>query len=156
MAEALPAISIVGALISDDQGRYLMQLRDDAAHIRFHWHWCLFGGGVEPGEDPRAAMYRELDEELGFHPKTLTWFTELTFEAGEIGVKPRRKSFFSAPISAEEFARTSLHEGAGMRLMSLDDILAEDKVVPWDLYALVLHGRIMKEPSAVIPARSGP
>lgn len=33
--------------------------------------WSLIGGGVEPGEEPQAALIREVTEELGLAPTEL-------------------------------------------------------------------------------------
>lgn len=55
---------VVGALVRD--GRVLMVHRSPQRR----WYpdvWDLPGGHVETGEDPRAALVRELREELGIH-----------------------------------------------------------------------------------------
>lgn len=52
----------VGIVISDRRGRLLLARRRD------HRGWQFPQGGVRPGEAPRAAMYRELKEELGLEP----------------------------------------------------------------------------------------
>ena len=44
----LRASDAVAALIVLDDGRYLMQKRDDFPAIWYPGHWGLFGGGVEP------------------------------------------------------------------------------------------------------------
>lgn len=147
--------TIVAALIVDEHGRYLMQLRDHAPHIRFHGHWCLFGGMLEIGEDPEAGLRRELAEELRFEPSSLTWFAELRFNVPQVGIGERHKIFYEACTNTTAISKMVLGEGAGMRLFALDKILMELRVVPWDLYALVLHGRTVREPSANLPTRDG-
>ncbi len=42
------------AIIFLDDGRYLMQHRDDKPGIFYPDHWGLFGGAIEPGEDPET------------------------------------------------------------------------------------------------------
>lgn len=54
--------------------RFLMQLRDNIPGIFYPGHWALFGGHLEPGESPDVAMRRELLEEIGYAPPTLTPF----------------------------------------------------------------------------------
>ena len=58
-------MEVVGAIIRNKRGEYLLQQRDEHAPS-FKHHWTLFGGQVEEGEKPEEAMMRELDEELGF------------------------------------------------------------------------------------------
>jgi 8-oxo-dGTP pyrophosphatase MutT (NUDIX family) len=48
----------VTAVIRDDDRFLLARQRDSG-------RWSLIGGGIEPGEDPRAALLREGREELG-------------------------------------------------------------------------------------------
>lgn len=52
----LPAVS---AVIRDDDGRILL------ARSQGDDQWALIGGGVEPGEEPKSAIVREIREELG-------------------------------------------------------------------------------------------
>ncbi len=49
----------VGALIRDDRGRILVQLRAEDGE------WSLPGGALEPGETPAQAVRREVLEETG-------------------------------------------------------------------------------------------
>lgn len=53
------------ALPVDREGRLLLQLRDDKPGIIAPGKWGLFGGGIEPGEDPGDAVAREFEEETG-------------------------------------------------------------------------------------------
>ncbi len=55
--------------------RYLLQLRDDIPTIAWPGHWGFFGGHLEPGETPGTAVYRELQEEIGYDAPQLTLFT---------------------------------------------------------------------------------
>jgi len=54
---------LVSAAIIVEGGRVLCAQRKKGAHLAGAWEFP--GGKVEPGEDPRAALVRELAEELG-------------------------------------------------------------------------------------------
>ncbi|MGA4731003.1 NUDIX domain-containing protein [Micromonospora taraxaci] len=58
---ATPRVA-AGALFFDDQGRVLL------VRPSYKKHWEIPGGYVEPGESPRAACIREIQEELGLSP----------------------------------------------------------------------------------------
>jgi 8-oxo-dGTP pyrophosphatase MutT (NUDIX family) len=44
------------AIIVFEDGRYLLQLRDQKPGIFFPGHWGLFGGATDPGETPEQAV----------------------------------------------------------------------------------------------------
>lgn len=54
---------LVSAAVIVEAGRVLCTQRKPGAH--FAGSWELPGGKIEPGEDPRVALERELREELG-------------------------------------------------------------------------------------------
>lgn len=59
---SLPAI-LVSAGVLIEHGRVLLSQRKRGTHLELAWEFP--GGKVAPGEDPRAALARELQEELG-------------------------------------------------------------------------------------------
>jgi 8-oxo-dGTP pyrophosphatase MutT (NUDIX family) len=142
---------IVKTVIVGPDGRYLMQHRDDNPRIRFREHWCMFGGDLEPGEDHKEGLRRELMEELEFRPRSLRFFTELAFTVPDAGIDRRRLVVYETDITHDEIAALVLHEGQGMAFMTVAELLAAPKVIPWDLCAVVLHGRGMADPS-ILPA----
>ena len=54
------------AVILYTGAQVLLQKRDHRPR-RFPGRWALFGGGIQPGEDPEFSACRELQEELGIH-----------------------------------------------------------------------------------------
>ncbi|MGW5579358.1 NUDIX domain-containing protein [Micromonospora chokoriensis] len=58
---ATPRVA-AGALFFDGEGRVLL------VRPSYKNHWDIPGGYVEPGESPRAACIREIQEELGLTP----------------------------------------------------------------------------------------
>jgi len=56
-------MAVVAGALTDGEGRWLMQQRPPGK--RHAGLWEFPGGKVEPGESPRAALVRELNEELG-------------------------------------------------------------------------------------------
>jgi 8-oxo-dGTP diphosphatase len=56
-----PTIVVAGVLIEDR--RVLLTQRKQGSHLAGAWEFP--GGKIEPGEDPRAALERELEEEIG-------------------------------------------------------------------------------------------
>jgi len=50
----------VALAILEQDGRFLMQLRDDIPTILYPGVWGLFGGHLEAGESPEIGLKREL------------------------------------------------------------------------------------------------
>jgi 8-oxo-dGTP diphosphatase len=66
---AVEAIHVVAAVIGDDQGRILLTQRLAGKHLAGLWEFP--GGKCEPGEEPAAALRRELREEIGLQAGAL-------------------------------------------------------------------------------------
>ena len=138
---AEPIRSGAAALLHTRDGCYLMQHRENRPEVRFADRLCCFGGGIEPGESPMAALRRELREELAYEPRSARQFTEITVLLPLPDPRIERLLFFAVPIRASDIAGLRLREGAGMLLFRPEDLAAHPKVVPWDLAAVLMHAR---------------
>lgn len=129
------------ALLVDASGRYLLQLRDDKPGILHPGAWGLFGGGVEPGETPEAAVRRELDEELGLALTSADFVRQLRvptrIDAGPVRV--RTVAVFAFPIDASRVAGLRQTEGRGRALWPPELLLLEPCVAISARLAVALH-----------------
>ena len=141
--ENLPAphIFIVSAVIHTPDSRYLMQLRDNKLGLPLRDHWAFFGGEVEPGEAPDQAVLREIEEELTYRPSNCCWFHEAVYVLPRHHKHIVRKAYYAIQIAPKEVASMVQREGADLRLMSVAEILALQRVAPWDVSVVLLHAR---------------
>ncbi len=101
----------VAALLVLEDGRYIMQLRDDIASIWYPGHWGLFGGGVDDGEDEIAALRRELWEELELKVGEPRHFATLDYDLRPIGLDRYFRRYYEVAVSIAAWSRSVLHEG---------------------------------------------
>ena len=133
---------VAPALLVTPDGRYLMQHRDNIPRITLPDHWSCFGGAIDPGDvDAEAAVRRELREELEFTAREARVFTELTVVLPFAEPRVDRMTFFEVPITTDDVSAMVLREGQGMALFTPAALAAEAKVSPWDLCAVLMHGR---------------
>ena len=115
------------ALFCED--RILTILRDDKSNIPYPNTWELPGGGREGDESPFECVAREVYEELGIHltEDCLLWskvYPSMLFEGKE-------SVFLVGKLDQEQFDKIVFgDEGQGYRLMSIEEFLSSDKVVP--------------------------
>ena len=133
-----PADAAVALVVLDD-GRYLMQLRSQKAGIFYPGHWGLFGGALDAGEDFDAALTRELREELGSVIGEGCYFTEFTFDFGFRGYGKVARRYFTVPLESSRVNGLVLGEGSAMKAFAARDILTQERVVPYDAFAIWLH-----------------
>jgi 8-oxo-dGTP pyrophosphatase MutT (NUDIX family) len=107
---------IAGAVLWNPDGTVLLQHRDDVPGVKDAGKWSLFGGGIEPGEDPETAMLRELDEEIGYRPASYHPFLVLRARTAVFHL-------FLAMIR-EPLGRLQLTEGQGFAYLAPEDALA--------------------------------
>lgn len=108
---------IAGAVLWNPDGTVLLQHRDDVPGVKDAGKWSLFGGGIEPGEDPETALLRELDEEIGYRPARYHPFLVL---------RAREAVFhlFLAMIE-EPLVRLQLAEGQGFAYIAPETALTD-------------------------------
>lgn len=128
----------VAAIITVEDGRYLMQLRDDIPHIFYPGHWGCFGGAVGQDENTLDALHRELAEELEMPRRGAKEFIRLDFDLIKLGQKKCYRTYYEIVIAEKEVARLVLHEGAEKRLFTADDLF-DLRLTPYDSFALWLH-----------------
>ncbi len=106
-------IPVTMAIIHQD-GKYLMQLRDDFPHILYPGVWGLFGGHLEPGEKPEAGLKRELIEEINYHVEQLTTFN--CYADAQV-----MRYIFSCPLTVA-IDQLELNEGWDLGLLTPQEI----------------------------------
>lgn len=109
--DSKPEVAIA-ILYQNDQ--FLLQLRDDIPGIFFPGYWAFFGGHLEPGEDPSTAVYRELEEEIGYRAPKLNLFER--FETEQVV-----RNVFHGPLVVPVESLV-LSEGWDMGLWTVEDI----------------------------------
>ena len=137
--ERLRPGNAAAAIIFLDDGRYLLQLRDNRKGIFFPSHWGLFGGSVEEGEQPADTLRRELEEELGLivtEPRLLTRFE---FDLAPMGLTRIYREFFEVRLPAAAVPSLRLGEGVAFDAFSREQILALPRLAPYDAFALWFH-----------------
>lgn len=88
-----PRTVLVAAAVVRDEGRILLTRRMEGAHLAGMWEFP--GGKAEAGEDPRAALRRELEEELGIIT-TVGEIVDVTFHRYDDADKAVLLLFFEA------------------------------------------------------------
>jgi 8-oxo-dGTP pyrophosphatase MutT (NUDIX family) len=131
----------VAAILVLEDGRYVLQLRDDIEGIFYPGHWGCFGGAVDRGEAPPQALRRELREELEFEAGEFREFTRFDFDLRPLGQARVFRIYYEVPVTASAHSGMVLHEGAEVRAFSGSEILGEPRVTPYDAFAIFLHYR---------------
>lgn len=141
-AARTPDQRFAGCLLVDEHGRYLMQLRDDIPGILNPGAWGMFGGHVEPGEEPLAAMARELEEEIGFVPADLRPYRTLRMPLDRGGASILAEiHVFEGSIEASRVPHLVQTEGAGRGLFPAFRYLAEPRISRPALVAMATHAQ---------------
>jgi len=89
-------VIVAAGVIVENRGEkkcVLLSRRKEGTHLAGMWEFP--GGKVEPGEDPRAALARELNEELGIRT-TIAEIVDVTFHRYDEADKAVLLLFFEA------------------------------------------------------------
>jgi len=129
----------VAAILLLEDGRYVMQLRDDKRDIWFPNHWGCFGGAVEQGESPEQALSRELYEEIELSVRKAEFFTRFDFDMSQLGLATYYRIYYLVRATLQEFQQLRLREGQKMRTFNGDQLLDRERVTPYDAFALRLY-----------------
>jgi 8-oxo-dGTP pyrophosphatase MutT (NUDIX family) len=111
-----------------EDGRILLQDRRSISKAGEAWGY--FGGGIEDGETPEAAVVRETKEELSYDLKERQFLGTVTTNDSRGTIE---RHVFVAPFPG--FDAFEQKEGDGMRLCTLDEakqlktVFGDDKVV---------------------------
>lgn len=102
------------ALVTNEHGEILLQLRDDNQEIAHPNLWGLLGGGCEDGEDPLQAVLREVFEEA----ELIVVKAELLCRLVDIEGSQNLITVFRMSTTAR-LPDLRLHEGQDLRFFSL-------------------------------------
>lgn len=112
-------VEVTMAILHQD-GKFLMQLRDDFPHIVYPGCWGFFGGHLDPGEDADTAIKRELLEEIGYLPPALSLFEQHSDET-------KRRYYYHGELTVP-ISELQLNEGQDLALCSVAEIQAGEKL----------------------------
>lgn len=104
----------VALAILYQDGRLLLQLRDDIPTILYPGCWAVFGGHLEVGESPFDAVIREIWEEIGFKLTEPSYFRPYSD-------RHAIRHVFSHPLTVP-LSQLNLQEGWDFGLASPADI----------------------------------
>ncbi|MHA6803247.1 NUDIX hydrolase [Salinifilum ghardaiensis] len=98
---------MAGAVVRDPVGRLFVQRRAAHRHL-FPNCWDIVGGAIEPGEDARGALQREIREETGWHLRSV--IRQVCDETWTFGDTTHREVVFLVEVDGD-LSRPELETG---------------------------------------------
>lgn len=115
--------AVVSAILTDSEGRILLQQRDDNPEILYAGWWTLFGGYVEEGEAVEDAIKRELREELDLTLPLTAWNAYTCPVRSKVGEIVTINHIFIGEVD-RPIESLTLKEGASMALFEPESAAA--------------------------------
>ena len=114
MTRPAPPVHVLVGLITDEAGRWLVNVRRAGTHMAGRWEFP--GGKRGPDETPFAALCRELDEELGIEVLEAVPWLELVHDYADKTVRLDvwRVGRYGGEVAARE--------GQALRWVTLDEL----------------------------------
>lgn len=127
--------------------RYLMQLRTRNADIWYPGCWGCFGGAIDAGENPLAALRRELREEIELEVDSPPLITNLEFDFSPLGLGRGKRLYYLVDITDAALRGLRLHEGERMQAFTYAELVSGLPLVPYDAFAVHLIGSDAARPA---------
>lgn len=105
---------VVGAILHDGAGQVFLQQRDHKPGLRYPGWWTIFGGTVEPGETPDAAIAHELMEEFDLVLPLRLWWNYVCPVRTQAGNHRTRNYVYIGEITPARTRELTLYEGQAM------------------------------------------
>jgi 8-oxo-dGTP diphosphatase len=137
---------IAAIILENDDGKFLLALRDNKPGIPFPNHWDLIGGHVEEGETPEEAMVREVKEELDIDMKDYTFYKKFECLTGD--AYDNIKYIFSGKINIP-IEEITLLEGERAQYFSKEEIpeLKFANIIQSIVIDYIYHSQSLKKES---------
>jgi 8-oxo-dGTP pyrophosphatase MutT (NUDIX family) len=128
----------VAALIYTEDGKVLLQKRDNLSTIFYPNHWGFFGGAIDLNETSNEAIIRELMEELNFrfNHSIINRVGSFNFSVNEIDIGSFVRDYYSILIESKDISKYKLGEGAEFALFDISYALENLRIVPYDAFML--------------------
>ncbi|MGB4762327.1 MAG: NUDIX domain-containing protein [Candidatus Saccharimonas sp.] len=110
-------MKVVGAIIRNHAGEFLLQLRDDNAPT-FKNCWTLFGGHVEDDESIEQALLRELDEEISLRLPSIESLRKVQTNLNDNGIE----QYIYEVMTNVSASQLVLNEGAAMKYVTTNEL----------------------------------
>lgn len=135
---ALQMSDAVAAILLTENDEFVLQLRDDIPNIWYPGCWGCFGGAVDSGESPEAALRRELSEELEIEIESAEHISTLEFDLRPAGLNKCFRAYYRVRLSQDQWSKAVLHEGQAVESFSYA-AMNELTMSPYDAFALHLY-----------------